>query len=171
MEELHLVTMVVHRVTREPLAVLADAAEDRCLVVAVRRPQAEIMAAGPHPTRDDDARLTQDVVADVAAALGRFLTGAEITDLVDERFRAELRLDDGTKVPVRPSDALAVAIRDALPITVADHVMAEAGQSWRELQGDEPHPQSVEVDEMRAFLDQVTPDDFRAEDGDGGDGR
>jgi uncharacterized protein len=121
--------------------------------------------------RDDDSRLTQDVVADVAAALGRFLTGAEITDLVEERFRAELRLDDGTKVPVRPSDALAVAIRDALPITVADHVMAEAGQSWRELQGDQPHPQSVEVDEMRAFLDQVTPDDFRAEGGDGGDGR
>lgn len=165
MEELHLVTMVVHRVTREPLAVLADADEDRCLVVAVRRPQAEVMAAGPHPARDDDTRLTQDVVADVAAALGRFLTGAVITDLVDERFHAELRLDDGTAVPVRPSDALAVAIRDALPVAVADHVMAEAGQSWRELQGDRPHPQSVEVDEMRAFLDQVTPDDFRSEEG------
>ncbi|MDL5155201.1 bifunctional nuclease family protein [Actinomycetospora termitidis] len=168
MEEVHLVTLVMHRVTREPLAVLADAAEDRCLVVAIRAPQAEVMAAGPHPAREDDTRLTQDVVADVAAALGRFLTGAEITDLVDERFHAVLRLDDGSAAPVRPSDALAIAVRDALPIAVADHVMAEAGQSWRELQGDRPHPQSVEVDEMRAFLDQVTPDDFRGENG--GDG-
>ena len=164
MEELHLVTLVVHRVTREPLAVLADSEEDRCLVVAVRAPQAEIMAAGPHPSRDADTRLTQDVVTDLATAVGRRLARAQIDDLVEERFRASLVLDDGTAVDVRPSDALAIAIRDALPIGVADHVMEIAGQSWRDLQGDKPHPQSVEVDEMREFLDQVTPDDFRAGD-------
>jgi hypothetical protein len=159
-QELHLVTLVVHAMTREPLAVLGDDAEEQCLVVSVRPPQAEVMSQGPHPARDDDARLTQDLVADVATALGRRLAGAEITDLVDDRFRAVLVLDDGTRVAARPSDALAIAVRDALPIGVADEVMERAGQSWKELQGDDPHPQSREVDEMRDFLDQVTADDF-----------
>lgn len=160
MQELHLVTLVVHAMTREPLAVLGDDAEDRCLVVSVRAPQAEVMSQGPRPARDDDSRLTQDLVADVVTALGRTLAGAEITDLVDDRFRAVLVLDDGTRVRARPSDALAIAVRDALPIGVADEVMERAGQSWKELQGDDPHPQSREVDEMRDFLDQVTADDF-----------
>jgi uncharacterized protein len=159
-QELHLVTLVVHATTREPLAVLGDDQEDQCLVVSVRPPQAEVMAHGPHPTRDDDSRLTMDVVADVAAALGATLVRAEITELVDDRFRAVLVLGNGTRVPARPSDALAIAVRDALPIGVADEVMEQAGQSWKELQGDEPHPQSKEVDEMRDFLDQVTADDF-----------
>jgi hypothetical protein len=146
-QEVHLVTLVVHAMTREPLAVLGDDAEEQCLVVSVRPPQAEVMSHGPHPARDDDARLTQDL-------------GAEITDLVDDRFRAVLVLDDGTRVAARPSDALAIAVRDALPIGVADEVMERAGQSWKALQGDDPHPQSREVDEMRDFLDQVTADDF-----------
>lgn len=160
MQEVHLVTLVVHAMTREPLAVLGDDEEDRCLVVSVRPPQAEVMAHGPHPSRDDDSRLTQDLVADVAAALGSGIAGAEITDLVDDRFHSVLVLADGTRVPARPSDALAIAVRDALPIAVADEVMERAGQSWKELQGDDPHPQSKEVDEMRDFLDQVTADDF-----------
>jgi bifunctional DNase/RNase len=161
MQELHLVTLVVHAMTREPLAVLGDDEEDRCLVVSVRPPQAEVMSQGPQPARNnDDARLTQDLVADVATALGRGLAGAEITDLVDDRFRAVLVLDDGTRITARPSDALAIAVRDALPIGVADEVMERAGQSWKELQGDDPHPQSKEVDQMRDFLDQVTADDF-----------
>ncbi|HEY2220690.1 bifunctional nuclease family protein [Actinomycetospora sp.] len=160
MQEVHLVTLVVHAMTREPLAVLGDDEEDRCLVVSVRPPQAEVMAHGPHPARDDDSRLTQDLVADVATALGHQLAGAEITDLVEDRFRAVLVLADGTRVAARPSDALAIAVRDALPIGVADEVMERAGQSWKELQGEDPHPQSKEVDEMRDFLDQVTADDF-----------
>lgn len=159
-EDLHLVTLVVHARTREPLAVLADDAEDRCIVVSVRHPQAEVMAQGPSPARDDDHRLTQDVVADLAAAMGRHLAGAEITDLVDDRFHAALVLDDGTRVVVRPSDALAVAVRDALPIAAADDVMEAAGQSWADLQGDKPHPQSEEVARMRDFLDDITADDF-----------
>lgn len=162
MQELHLVTLVVHAMTREPLAVLGDDDEDQCLVVSVRPPQAEVMAHGPHLARDDDSRLTQDLVADVATALGCGLAGAEITDLVDDRFRAVLVLADGTRVAARPSDALAIAVRDALPIGVADAVMERAGQSWKELQGGDPHPQSKEVDEMRDFLDQVTADDFGA---------
>ncbi len=100
------------------------------------------------------------------AAGGHEVTVVEARDRVGGRTEG-LVLEDGTTVDVRPSDALAIAIRDALPIGVADHVMEIAGQSWRDLQGDKPHPQSVEVDEMREFLDQVTPDDFRAGDDEG----
>lgn len=175
----HLAKLVVHASTGEPIAILvaggaedagADAAAgsggvddpDRCLVISVRPPQAEVIASGPRATRGAGERLPQDLVADLAAALGRRLAQAEITDLVDGRFHADLVLDDATRLGVRPSDALALAVRDELPILVADAVLDEAGQSFRELWGDRPAPPHEQVAELRRALDGATAEDFGA---------
>lgn len=175
---MRLARLAVHARTREPLALLVElvddggevVATDRCLVVSLRRPAADVVAAGPFPVRDDDERLTQDLIGDVAAALGRAIDHAAIVDLVDDRFHARLVLDDGTAVVARPSDALAVAVRDALPLLVARDVLDRVGQSYAALgppaPGEEPlvHEQ---VREWRRALEEATADDFRA--GNGGD--
>lgn len=167
MPEMQLARLAVHARTREPLAILVELAgedggtpTDRCLVVAMRHPQAEVVAVGRQPGRGDDERLTQDLLADLAVALGRRLRHAAIVDLSENRFRAELVLDDGTRVPARPSDALAVSVRDGLPIVVADHVLEQAGQSLSALGGDVP-PEHEQVDELRRLLDSSTAEDFR----------
>lgn len=152
--------LVVHTRTREPLALLVEEGGDRCVVVSVRAPQADVIDRGRQPARGDDERLTQDLVADLAVALGRRLDRAEITDLVDGRFTASLVLDDGTRLSARPSDVLAVAVRDGLPILMADAVVDEAAQSFAELWGDRPPPPHEQVAEMREFLDGATADDF-----------
>jgi bifunctional DNase/RNase len=160
--------LAVHRMTREPLALLveegSDGSGDRCLVVSVRGPQAEVIDRGPRaPDTEDDDRLTQDLLADLAGLLGRRLDRGEIVDLVDDRFRAELVLDDGTRLPGRPSDVLAVAVREGLRIEVADAVLEAVGQSFSELGGDRPEPAreaAEQVEEMRAFLEQATAQDF-----------
>lgn len=158
--DVHLAHLAVHARTREPLAMLADD-EGRCLVVSVRNDQAQVMALGPQPAREDDNRITQDLVADVLAGLGRHVESAVIADLVESRFHAALVLDDGTRITARPSDALALAVRDARPIRVAGAVMDEAGQSLDELRPADSPPESYEqVQEMRRFLDQVDPADF-----------
>jgi uncharacterized protein len=167
--------LAVHRMTREPLALLVEEGADRCLVVSVRGPQAEVIDRGPRsPETGDDERLTQDLLADLTGLLGRRLDRGEIVDLVDERFRAELVLDDGTRLPGRPSDVLAVAVREGLRIEVADAVLDAVGQSFSELGGDRPEPARAaaeQVEEMRAFLEQATAQDFGRppEPGDGGD--
>lgn len=156
--------LVVHRMTREPLALLVEEDADRCVVVSVRGPQAEILDRGPRPAQpDDDDRLTQDLLGELAVLLGHRLARAEIVDLVDDRFRAELVLDDGRRLPARPSDVLAVAVREALPLEVADAVVDAVGQSYSELGGDRKEPARAaaeQVEEMRAFLEQATPQDF-----------
>jgi bifunctional DNase/RNase len=57
-------------------------------------------------------------------------------------------------VDARPSDSIALALRVAAPIFVAEDVLAGAGI---------PDTTAVDVDlaEFGAFLDQVDPDDFR----------
>ncbi|MEJ2888583.1 bifunctional nuclease family protein [Actinomycetospora aeridis] len=156
--------LVVHRMTREPLALLVEENADRCVVVSVRGPQAEIIDRGPRaPAPDDDERLTQDLIGELAGLLGHRLERGEIVDLVDDRFRAELVLDDGTRLPARPSDVLAVAVREGLRIEVADAVVDAVGQSYSELGGDRQEPARAaaeQVEEMRAFLEQATPQDF-----------
>lgn len=166
--------LAVHRVTREPLALLVEDDADRCLVVSVRGPQAEVIDRGPRaPDPPDHERLTQDLLADLAGLLGRRLDRAEIVDLVDDRFRAVLVLDDGTRLPARPSDVLAVAVREGLRIEVADTVLDTAGQSFSALGGDRPEPAreaAEQVAQMRAFLEEATPEDF-ARPPDAGEGR
>jgi bifunctional DNase/RNase len=156
--------LAVHRMTREPLALLVEEGADRCLVVSVRGPQAEVIDRGPRPADPGgDERLTQDLIADLAGLLGRRLDRAEITDLVDDRFHARLVLDDDTALPGRPSDVLAVAVREGLRIEVADAVLDAVGQSFSELGGDRSEPAreaAEQVAEMRAFLEGATPQDF-----------
>ncbi|WP_285649278.1 bifunctional nuclease domain-containing protein [Actinomycetospora sp. NBRC 106375] len=166
--------LVVHRMTREPLALLVEEDADRCLVVSVRAPQAEVIDRGPRAAEpSDDDRMTQDLLADLAGLLGRRLDRGEIVDLVDDRFKAELVLDDGTRLPGRPSDVLAVAVREALRIEVADAVLDAVGQSFSELGGDRPEPAreaAEQVEQMREFLEEATAQDF-ARPPDGGEGR
>jgi uncharacterized protein len=161
---MRLARLAVHRMTREPLALLVEDDADWCLVVSVRGPQAEVIDRGPRSAvTDDDGRLAQDLLADLAGLLGRRLEYAEITDLVDDRFHADLVLDDGMRLPGRPSDVLAVAVREALGIEVADAVLDAVGQSFATLGGDRPEPAreaAEEVQRMRAFLEEATVEDF-----------
>ena len=58
-----------------------------------------------------------------------FDSQVEISDLVDGVYTAELVFDGGTRLAVRPSDALSLAVREGLPIGMAEHVLDEVGQA------------------------------------------
>ncbi len=76
-------------------------------------------------------------------------------------FSAELVFDGGTRVAVLPSDALAIAVRERLPIAVADAILDEVGQPVEDLFPDGTDaPPEQQVEEFRSFLDEVSPDDF-----------
>lgn len=65
------------------------------------------------------------------------------------------------RIAVRPSEALAVAVREELPIGVADAILDAVGQPIADLfphGGDAPPDQQLRS--FREFLDEVSPDDF-----------
>ncbi|MFP5019359.1 bifunctional nuclease family protein [Pseudonocardia phyllosphaerae] len=150
---MHVLRLFVHARSRQPVLLLGEDGGDRCVPVFLRPPQAEVIAAGPRG--EESVPIPLDVLFPVVEALGRTLRSVEITDLVDGVYTAELVFDDDTRLSVLPSDALALAVREQLPIAMADHVLEEAGQP------DPGEPADKQVREFREFIDEVTPDDFR----------
>jgi uncharacterized protein len=156
---MRVIRLVVHAKTRQPVLVLGEADGDRCLPVFLRQPHGDVIAVGPRGK--DDPLLPQDVLIPVLRGLGHQLDGAEITALTDGVFSADLVFDGGTRVPVLPSDALVVAVREQLPISVADEILDRVGQPIKELFPDGTDaPPEQQLDEFRSFLDDVSPDDF-----------
>ena len=159
MRAMRVIRLVSHARTHQPVLVLGEADGGRCLPVFLRRQQADVIAVGRRGP--DDPLLPQDVLVPVLRGLGRELHGAEITALTDGVFSAELVFDGGTRVGVLPSDALAVAVREGLPIGVADEVMDAVGQPVADLFPDGTDaPPERQLAEFREFLDGVSPDDF-----------
>jgi bifunctional DNase/RNase len=72
--------------------------------------------------------LTHDLLADVIEKLGGDLDHIEINDIQKHTFFARLYIrqqDQMIEIDSRPSDAIALGIATAVPIYVADHVLAE----------------------------------------------
>jgi bifunctional DNase/RNase len=159
MRAMRVLRLVVHARTREPVLVLGEVDGDRCVPVSLRRPQADVIAIGRRA--DTDPPLTQDVLLPILAGLGHTLDGVEITELREGKFAADLVFDGGARVPVLPSDALAVAVREGLPIGVADEILDEVGQPVATIFPDGTDaPPEQQLRNFREFLDEVSPEDF-----------
>ncbi|MEJ8279622.1 bifunctional nuclease family protein [Pseudonocardia spirodelae] len=181
---MHVLRLIVHARSRQPVLLLGEADGDRCVPVFLRPQQAEVIAAGPRTDADADAPgtvlLTQDVLLPVVEVLGRSLERVEISDLVDGVYTAELVFDGDTRLAVRPSDALALAVRERLPIGMAEHVLDEVGQAVDDVlppDGDDTTgaaaqaraaaagapeaPPEQQMRQFREFIDEVSPEDFR----------
>jgi bifunctional DNase/RNase len=159
MRAMRVLRLIVHGRTREPVAVLGETDGDRCVPVFLRRPQADAMALGPRG--EADVPLPQDVLLPVLRGLGHRVDGVEVTRLADGVFSAVVVCDGGTRVPVLPSDALALAVREELPIGMAEEILDEVGQPVADVfpDGVAAAPQE-QVRDFRRFLDDVRPEDF-----------
>ena len=104
--------------------------------------------------------MTHDLLRDVLGALGATLTEVRITALEDGVFFAVLVFDSGLEVSARPSDAIALALRVEAPIKGAPEVLEAAGVELPDEDDGAVTPAEDEVEEFRAFLDQVSPEDF-----------
>jgi len=79
--------------------------------------------------------LTHDLFVDMLTEFGGAIDRVRIDELTDGTFYAKLdvdRYDDGDRsqltFDVRPSDAIAIAVRVDAPIFVADEIIDAAGQ-------------------------------------------
>ncbi|MEX1218594.1 MAG: bifunctional nuclease family protein [Acidimicrobiales bacterium] len=106
--------------------------------------------------------MTHDLFCDVIAHLGSVLQAVEITSVEQGTFYAELVMKVGeaeSRISARPSDAIALALRVHCPIWAADEVVDEAGLLPDD-DGDGESEGGDVVEEFRAFIDNVNPEDF-----------
>jgi len=140
----------------QPILVLQEAQGSRLLPIWIGSAEAtaiDLVRRGIQPARP----LTHDLLRDLLAALGRSLDSVHVTSLDEGVFYAELHLDDGLTLSCRPSDAIALALRTASPILVAEAVLDTAGIA---VEGNDEESEEQVVEQFREFLDDITPEDF-----------
>ncbi len=152
MLKLDVVGVRVEMPSNQPIVLLREVEGSRYLPIWIGAGEATAIAyaqQGLVPARP----LTHDLLKDVVSALGQQLNQVNITELREGVFYAELRFASGVSVSARPSDAIALALRTGSPIFGAGEVLDEAGIPV-------PDEQEDEVEKFRAFLEEVTPEDF-----------
>src|SRR5438094_970895 len=112
-----------------PLLLLKERTGERVLPVGIGPLEAQAIVMplqGVHPPRP----MTHDIFVEIVASLGGHLRRVEITELIESTFHARLMLETGgheRSYDIRPSDAVALAVRTETPIFVAEAVFDQAG--------------------------------------------
>ncbi len=144
--------------SNQPIVLLKESDGERYLPIWIGAVEATAIAFAlqgiqtPRPMTHD---LMRDILGETEVAVERIL----ISELVDQTFYALIRMSsDGRTVEVssRPSDAIALAVRLNAPIFAAEEVLDQAGIELRD-------EEETEVEKFREFLDQVSPEDFAAD--------
>ena len=155
------VTLVGVRVevpSNQPIVLLRESEGQRYLPIFIGSPEATAIVYAlqgmetPRP-------MTHDLFVTVLGDFEVMLRQVAITGLRDGTFYAELELsrgDEVQRISARPSDAIALAVRcgDSVPIVVDEEVFDEAGVLFEE------EKEEDQIEEFRAFLEEVTPEDF-----------
>lgn len=115
------------------------------LPIWIGKPEADSIAlalgkvATPRP-------LTHDLVKNIVDGLKVKIVKIVVTEITDNTYYALIYLNDGKKetlIDSRPSDAVAVALRAAVPIFVEDNIMSTRS-----------------ADELDEWLKNLKPEDF-----------
>jgi bifunctional DNase/RNase len=140
-----------------PLLLLKERQGERVLPVGIGPLEAQAIVMplqGVRPPRP----LTHDIFVEIVASLGGHLRRVEITDLIESTFHARLMLETSGQervYDIRPSDAVALAVRTETPIFVAEAVFDQAGivstqvTQALDASANPPSESSVEVDESK----------------------
>ena len=147
--------LMMDPITNLPIVILKDPDGHRVLPIWVGAVEANAVAlqienvAPPRP-------LTHDLVRSVLTELGAELVRVVIHDLRDSTFFAYLELRRGnetTLVDVRPSDALALALRAKAPVFVHPRVIDRASST-------DISPEEADHDRLQRWLESLDPEDL-----------
>jgi len=157
---LELIGVRVEMPANTPMVLLRESeGRHRLLPIYIGSPEASAIhyaLEGVVPPRP----LTHDLLLTAIGELGATVTKVIVTEIRDRTYYAELHLHtaNGEKIlSSRPSDAIALAVRCAAPLFVADELIDEVGQE----PPSEPEDDADEIiDEFKDFIENVSPEDF-----------
>ncbi len=138
--------------TNTPIVILKDLTGEKVLPIWIGFMEASAIAMELEKT--PRARpLTHDLMKTLLETLKFSVIRVDVTDLRNDTFYAEIRLQRGSEehiVDSRPSDAIAIALRTGSPIFVRDEVLEKS----KKLEVDE------EKDKLTDLLEKIPPGDF-----------
>ena len=105
--------------------------------------------------------LTHDLLLDALTNLDARVDRVEIHDVQGHTFYAHLILRTGERIitlDARPSDAVALAIRQDAPIYMSEHVIDSASYPYV---FNNSATDEKELDDFREFVQSLSPEDFQ----------
>ena len=106
--------------------------------------------------------MTHDLLSSTISALGAQTVGVRIVSVQGTTFFAQLELrtagGEHVFVDARPSDALALAVRDGVALWAEEGVLRTA--ALPDFRGVEHEEYARELQEFHEFVEGLTPDDF-----------
>ena len=141
--------------SNQPIVLLREVTGERYLPIWIGAVEATAIAfaqQGVVPPRP----LTHDLIRNLLAEFGAVLERVVIHDLKDSTFYAYLELKRGSeysRIDVRPSDALALALRTKAPIYVHPRVIERASSS-------EISTEDADQERLQQWLESLDPDDL-----------
>ncbi|MEZ5341612.1 MAG: bifunctional nuclease family protein [Acidimicrobiales bacterium] len=161
--EMELVGVRVQMPTNAPILLLREAeGQRRTVPIYIGGPEAHAidLALSATPTARP---MTHDLFAAVVDGLSATFDRVVLTEMREGTYYAELFIEtaagDAVSFSCRPSDAIALAARAEIPIFAEESLIDEAGIVEVEDDGEAEEDEMVE--ELRRFLDDVTPEDFK----------
>ena len=151
-------------VGKTPIVLLKMVGSNKFLPIWIGHPEAAAILIKLQGT-ELPRPMTHDLMTALIEQFNAEVKRITVTALRDNTFYALLTLSrDGEDIEVdsRPSDALALAVRTDAPIFASEDLIEENAIEFEH----EVDDTEEIVERFRDFLDQVTPDDFRAEPGD-----
>lgn len=164
MIELSLVGVRVELPTNTPIVLLKERDGDRFLPIFIGAMEATAIAFALQGVVTQRP-MTHDLMKSILDELGVRVDRIAITELRGGTFYASIILSRNSstyEVSSRPSDAIALAVRSAVPIFASEEVLEEASIPIREgedLEDDED--EEVTVEKFRRFLENVSPEEFQ----------
>lgn len=147
--------LMMDPITNLPIVILKDPDGQRVLPIWVGAVEANAVAlqienvTPPRP-------LTHDLIRSIFTELGATLHRVVIHDLKESTFYAYLELHRGSEViriDVRPSDALALALRAKAPVLVHPRVLERASST-------DVTAEEADQDRLQRWLESLDPEDL-----------
>jgi bifunctional DNase/RNase len=138
--------------TNTPIVILKDNTGEKILPIWIGFMEASAIAMELEKT-PRVRPLTHDLMKNLLEVLKFSVTRVEVTDLRNDTFYAEIRLQRGNEehiIDSRPSDAIAIALRTGSSIFVSDEVLEKS----KKLEIDE------EKEKLTDILDKIPAGDF-----------
>lgn len=109
--------------------------------------------------------MTHDLFLDAVTNLDAIVDHVVINNVEGSTFFAELVLkqyDREIHLDARPSDAIALAIRQKAPVFVTEEVFTQASFAYNVKHGPSEIDSEKELESFRTFLADLVPEDFKA---------
>lgn len=149
MIEMKVAGIALDAATRSPIVLLKDGSDRRALPIYIGQDQAKAII-GALEQQKPPRPLTHDLITNLFKVWEMELERIIIHSLQDNTFYAVLCLKQGEtkkEIDCRPSDAIAIALRNNSPIWVMEEVVADASI---------PVDRDADEEERQAFRDFVS---------------